>query len=197
MYIFSMKLVFYSATDVGLVRDNNQDSLLADGNNRVFVVADGMGGHQGGEVASRLAVQVISRKLAGVVKKEGSLLDDIRVACIEANRVIYNEGRKNSELKGMGTTLCLFVIKEDGQAYIANVGDSRLYMEKDNRMWLMTEDHNFLTNQLKVSFLSGENVTMSSGEENVLTKSVGFFPTMEPDIFEKTGRKGGKILDLL
>ena len=149
-----------------------------------------MGGHQGGEVASSLAVQVISRKLAGVVKKEGSLLDDIRVACIEANRVIYNEGRKNSELRGMGTTLCLFVIKEDGQAYIANVGDSRLYMEKDNRMWLVTEDHNFLTNQLKASFLSGENVTTSSGEENVLTKSVGFFPTVERRFLKKRWKKG-------
>jgi protein phosphatase len=194
MYIFGMKLAFYSATDVGLVRHNNQDSLLADGDNRLFIVADGMGGHQGGEVASSLAVKVISRKLAGLVRKEESLIDDVRLACIEANRVIYNEGRKNIELRGMGTTLCLFLIKENGQAYIANIGDSRLYMEKDDKMWLLTEDHNFLTNQLKVNFLSGESTTSSSAEENVLTKSVGFFPTVEPDIFEKTVETGEKYL---
>lgn len=186
--------MFYSATDVGLVRHNNQDSLLTDGDNRLFVVADGMGGHQGGEVASRLAVQVISHKLAGKAEKEGSLLSDIRKACVEANRVIYNRGQENVDLRGMGTTLCLFIVKEDGQAYIANIGDSRLYMEKDDKMWLLTEDHNLMTNHKKVSFLSGEPIPPGSIEENVLTKSVGFFPTVEPDIFEKTVEKGEKYL---
>ena len=189
-----MKLVFYSATDVGLVRHNNQDSLLADGDNRLFVVADGMGGHQGGEVASRLAVQVISHKLAGKAEKEDSLVDDIREACVEANRVIYNKGQQHIELRGMGTTLCFFVVKENGQAYIANIGDSRLYMEKDDKVWLLTEDHNLMTNQIKVSFLSGDPILPESVEENVLTKSVGFFPTIDPDIFEKTVEKGEKYL---
>lgn len=189
-----MKLAFYSATDVGLVRHDNQDSLLVDGDNRLFIVADGMGGHQGGEVASSLAVQVVSRKLAGVVKKEGSLFNDIREACLEANKVIHDEGRKNVELRGMGTTLCLFIIKENGQAYIANIGDSRLYMEKNNQMWLLTEDHTFLNNRLKAAFLSGETVSPTSIEENVLTKSVGFFPTIEPDIFEKTVEPKEKYL---
>ena len=190
-----MKLAFHSATDVGLVRQNNQDSILVDKENQIFVVADGMGGHQGGEVASKLAIQVMGRQLAGKVEKtDGSLLDEIRNACLEANKVIYNKGQKNIELRGMGTTLCAFVVRKDGQAYIANIGDSRLYMEKEGYMWLLTEDHNFITNQMKVSFLSGETLPEPSNEDNILTKSVGFFPTVEPDIFEKTVEKGEKYL---
>jgi len=180
---------------VGLVRPNNQESIFVDKENQIFVVADGMGGHQGGEVASRLATQVIGKQLAGKVQKaEVSLSDEIRNACLEANKVIYSKGQKNIELRGMGTTVCAFIVKTDGQAYIANIGDSRLYMEKDGYMWLLTEDHNFITNQMKVSFLSGEALPEPSNEDNILTKSVGFFPNVEPDIFEKTVEKGEKYL---
>lgn len=189
-----MELIFYSATDVGLVRHNNQDSILADGNNRLFMVADGMGGHKGGEVASLLAVKTLSNKLAGKTKKNTSLSEDIRLACVETNRVIYNKSQKKVELRGMGTTLCLFLVRHDGLAYIANIGDSRLYMEKQGKMWLLTEDHNFITNQMKTSFLSGEDMPESTSENNALTKSVGFFASVEPDIFERQVEKGEKYL---
>ncbi len=189
-----MELVFYSATDVGLVRHNNQDSILADGNNRLFMVADGMGGHKGGEVASLLAVKTLSNKLTGKTKKNKSLFEDIYSACVEANKVIYNKSQKKVELRGMGTTLCLFLVRHDGLAYIANIGDSRLYMEKQGKMWLLTEDHNFITNQMKTSFLSGEDMPEPTSENSALTKSVGFFASVEPDIFERQVEKGEKYL---
>ena len=189
-----MKLVSYFATDKGLVRKNNQDSVLVDEDNRLFVIADGMGGHQGGEVASYLTIQAVSQKLAGKTEQEHSLIDDVREACIEANVVVHSKGQQNINLKGMGTTLCLFMVRKDGQAYSANIGDSRLYMERDNKMWLLTEDHNFITNHRKACFLSKEAMPSASMDDNILTKSVGFFPVVEPDVFEKKVEKGDKYL---
>ncbi len=190
----NMKLVSYSATDVGLVRKNNQDSILTDENNQLFIVADGMGGHQGGEVASRLAVETISKKLTGKIAKNKSLAEDIRSACLLANKVIYNEGQKKIELRGMGTTVCLLLVRKDGLAYIANIGDSRLYMQKHKKIWLLTEDHNFITSQMKASFLSGEEPPEPTPENSALTKSVGFFTSVDPDIFERQVEKGEKYL---
>ncbi len=189
-----MKLACYSATDIGPVRQKHQDSIMADGDRGLFIVADGMGGHQGGEVASKLAIQTVSKKLESIKKQKTLSSKDIRVACLEANRVIYNEGQKDLSLRGMGTTLCFLTVKEDGKAYIANIGDSRMYMEKEGQMWLLTEDHNFITNQVKTCFLSGDPVPEPSAENSVLTRSVGFFATVEPDIFEKTVEKGEKYL---
>ena len=192
-----MDFKFYSGTDVGRVRKENQDSILVNGKHGLFVVADGMGGHQGGAVASRLAVQIIERHLVG--NSEAKAPEEvgpthIKQACLAANKAIYMEGQKNITLRGMGTTLCFLYIHKNGQAYIANIGDSRIYMNKNNKLWLLTEDHNFLTQQMKACFLSGEKRPEPTPEDDVLTKSVGFFATVEPDIFEKTVEKGEQYL---
>ncbi|MYE07832.1 MAG: serine/threonine-protein phosphatase, partial [Oligoflexia bacterium] len=130
-----MKLVFYSATDIGPVRRNNQDSILTDGDKGLFIVADGMGGHQGGEVASSLAVQIMSQQVEKILQKQDGISSmDLREACVETNKMIHNEGQKNMNLRGMGTTLCMLFVEKDGQSYIINIGDSRLYMEKDGQM---------------------------------------------------------------
>ncbi|MDE0119725.1 MAG: protein phosphatase 2C domain-containing protein [Bdellovibrionales bacterium] len=190
-----MKLVFYSATDIGPVRRNNQDSILADGDKGLFIVADGMGGHQGGEVASRLAVQIMSQQIEKIQQKQEVFLStNLREACVETNKIIHNEGQKDLNLRGMGTTLCMLLVEKNGQSYIINIGDSRLYMEKDGQMWLLTEDHNFLTNQKKASFLSGDPEWEASSEDNVLTKSVGFFPNVDMDLFERKVEKKEKYL---
>ena len=84
-----------------------------------------------------------------------------------------------------------FVFKQKRpMAYVVNIGDSRMYMSKNDQFWLLTEDHNFLTQQLKSSFLSQESPPEPSAEDDILTKSVGFFPSVEPDIFEKTVERG-------
>ena len=187
-----MKLAFYSATDVGASRKDNQDSILTDRAKGLFIVADGMGGHQGGGTASKMAVQIISRELE---KKSDfdTVADHLKKTILTANKAIYNEGQKEALLRGMGTTLCLFLITPDGQSYIVNVGDSRLYLEKEGKMWQLTEDHNFITSKRKANALIKETMQFSA-EDNVLTKSVGFFPVVEPDIFEKKVEKGDKYL---
>lgn len=183
-----MKPVFYTATHVGLVRSVNQDSILADAKNKLFIVADGMGGHQGGEVASKLAVEEIFKQLDGKTSENSSLMDEMKTAFEKANTSVFNKGEKNIELRGMGTTLCVFYIDE-GNAYIGNVGDSRLYMAKDNKLWQLTEDHSFTTNQIKARILIGkEDVNVQNS--HFLTKSVGFLPAVEPDFSIKTLQKG-------
>ena len=183
-----MKPVFYTATDVGLVRSVNQDSVLADEKNKLFIVADGMGGHQGGEVASQLAVQEVLKQLDGKTAENSSLTDEIKIAFENANSTVFNEGEKNIELRGMGTTLCVFFMNEDN-AYIGNVGDSRLYLSKDDKLWQLTEDHSFTTNQMKAKILMGKEDTTIQNS-HFLTKSVGFLPSVEPDFSVKNLQKG-------
>ncbi len=183
-----MKPVFYTATHVGLVRSVNQDSILADEKNKLFIVADGMGGHQGGEVASQMAVQEVLKHLDGKTAESSSIMDEIKIAFKKANTTVFNEGEKNIELRGMGTTLCVFFMNEDN-VYIGNVGDSRLYLAKDDKLWQLTEDHSFTTNQIKAKILMRkEDITVQNS--HFLTKSVGFLPAVEPDFSVKTLQKG-------
>ena len=187
--ITDMKLVFHTATDIGKVRTVNQDSLLADEKNKLFIVADGMGGHQGGEVASQLAVQEVLNQLAGKTPENSSIIEEMQQAFQKANTMVFNEGEKNIELRGMGTTLCVFFAANDNTAYIGNVGDSRLYMAKDHKLWQLTEDHSFAAGQIKAAILSGVKDN-SMQNSHFLTRSVGFLPTVEPDISVKNLEKG-------
>ena len=183
-----MKIIAHSATHIGLVRTENQDTVFSDINNRIFIVADGMGGHRGGKVASQLAVEVISNKLNNFLKtqnKESSVSSELREAYKEANKAVYSKGQKHSHLQGMGTTVCAFFIQEDHTAYIGNVGDSRLYMSKNNHLWQLTEDHTFANNQLKISLMTKEKMPSAFIDDHILTKSVGFTASVEPDIFKK------------
>ena len=190
LYNSSMKPVFYTATDKGLVRTVNQDYLLADEKNSLFVVADGMGGHQGGEVASRLAVEEISKHLDG----KGSLsameiIEEMKIAFTQANTRVFNEGEKNPELRGMGTTLCVFFLGADGMGYIGHVGDSRIYLAKQDNLWQITEDHSFTADQIKVGLLLGRQ-DMKIPASHFLTRSVGFLSTVQPDFSIKKTEKG-------
>jgi len=183
-----MQSVFYTATNVGLVRNVNQDSILADAKNKLFIVADGMGGHQGGEVASKLAVEEVFKQLDGKTSENSSLMGEMKIAFEKANTSVFLKGEKNLKLRGMGTTLCVFYI-DGNNAYIGNVGDSRLYMAKDNKLWQLTEDHSFTTNHIKAKILTGkEDVNVKNSP--YLTKSVGFLPTVEPDFSVKNLQPG-------
>ena len=191
-----MKWVVHSVTDVGLVRKENQDSIYTNIKQRLFIVADGMGGHQGGAQASSMAVQTLTKSLSKKIQKKPNNIskEDMQMACQVANQAIYRKGQKDTNLTGMGTTVCMFYICPNGKAYIANVGDSRLYMLKEDKMWLLTEDHNFLTQQKKANLLSGKPPSAPSAEDDILVRSVGFFPTVETDVFERQTELGDKYL---
>ena len=120
-----LRLAWGGATDQGRIRANNQDAMYAD--SALFVVADGMGGHQGGEVAANLAVRTVA-------KADRESLAQLRDAIIEANRIVHETAIEQPELHGMGTTLTALAVSreaESPQFVILNVGDSRIYRHRD------------------------------------------------------------------
>ena len=164
----------YSRTHKGLVRSDNQDAILT--KDHLFGVADGMGGHLGGETASRLAVQVIDNMLSGKKPSENT----IRIGVEAANRRVYERQRYDFALHGMGTTLTV-VWEGDHHVYIAHVGDSRAYLFRGGTLKQVTDDHSVVGEMLR-------NHTITPAEakihpyRNVITRAVGTSAVIEVDL---------------
>lgn len=190
-----MRLKVSGKTDIGQKRKINQDSILMDSKSKLFVVADGMGGHKGGEVASRMACEAIQRvvqdELATGVQSPMELL---RRGFEEATKAVYLEANKpgGEDLHGMGTTMVALFIYEK-VAYIANVGDSRAYVFKDEFLWKVTEDHSWVNEQLRSGMIQEADLEHVQGK-NVITRSVGFAPEVNVDIFYRELQPGEKYL---
>lgn len=182
-----MELEVFGQTDVGLKREINQDSILLDSNIKLFVVADGMGGHRGGEVASAIAVetaQEIGEHDSGKNPKE-----TIRKIFQEASRRIYQKSiHENPELMGMGTTMVL-ALASGNRIYFGNVGDSRAYLIKDKNLWQLTEDHSLVNVQIKEGLIRPEEAHDVAGK-NVITRSVGYEEVVEVDLLEREVSSG-------
>lgn len=176
----------WGQTDVGLKRDINQDSILVDKKLSLFIVADGMGGHRGGEVASAMAVETVQDVIEEHLSRGGpvSPRDILRQAYREASKQIYVKSTRISpELMGMGTTMVLAFAFE-GKIYIANVGDSRAYLFKDGRLWMLTEDHSLINEQIRAGVLDPKNPDGIVGR-NVITRSVGYEEDVTVDVVER------------
>lgn len=182
----------FGETDVGLKRDNNQDSYLVDHELGVYIVADGMGGHLGGEVASKLAVQTIRKVISENIQSTNPLgpYEVLQKAYTEASRCIFEKSEEEPKLKGMGTTAVTVYCKED-TIYIANVGDSRCYLIQPPYIWQMTEDHSLLNEQIRAGLVKPEKAAMFAAK-NVITRSVGFEMEVTADILERE-LKGGDL----
>lgn len=183
-----MKVEAWGQTDVGLKRDINQDSILRDEELGLYVVADGMGGHRGGEVASAMAVEACME----VFENGGSTIppkDLIKRAFKEASRKIFLKSTKESpELTGMGTTMVMAYTR-DNKIYLGNVGDSRAYLWKDGKLWQMTEDHSLVNEQIKAGIITPGEIDTVVGR-NVITRSVGFEEDVLVDIVEREAFPG-------
>lgn len=162
-------------THQGLVRSSNQDSLLVD--EGVYGVADGMGGHKGGETASRVAVQVVKNALHGK-KPETRALE---VAVEAANRRIFDMARHDSALSGMGTTLTFLWVSEK-EVHLCHVGDSRAYLLRDGQLTQITDDHSLVADLLRNNMISPE-AARTHPYRNVITRAVGVDPVVQADIF--------------
>jgi PPM family protein phosphatase len=181
-----MEFDVWGQTDVGLKRDNNQDSILVDKKHSLFIVADGMGGHKGGEVASALAIEAMQE----VVETEflsGAKInpkDLLRKAYREATRRIFHKStRENPELMGMGTTMVSAFVYA-GRLYVGNVGDSRAYLYRDGNLWQITDDHSLINEQIRAGVLDPNQPEAMIGR-NVITRSVGFEDVVDVDIVER------------
>jgi serine/threonine protein phosphatase PrpC len=183
-----------SATDVGRVREANEDAYLVlrpEGPTQergawiaLVAVADGMGGHQAGEVASALAVEGLQ---SAFVRPEVSAATDaelgLKGAVERANSMIWRAGAADAEKEGMGTTLVAALVRSDGEVVIANVGDSRAYALTGERAALVTADHTWVNQQVQAGQMS-EREARSSPFRNLLTRSLGTSPEVETDLFE-------------
>ena len=190
-------------SDVGRVREQNEDSFLVDDQLQLFLVADGMGGHLGGKRASSLTVETVQRfvaeritKLTGAGSADAGqqqsalptmLAEAIRFAC----REVYEEAKKDAALQGMGTTLTALLLQSD-YAFIGHVGDSRCYLKRADEMLQVTDDHSLVNEQIRAGLLSPDQA-LASGFKNIITRSVGYEPDVAVDTFSFPVQEGDRL----
>ena len=179
-----------AATDVGRVRQINEDRFLAD--ERLFAVADGVGGHQAGEVASQTAVETLLRSF-----KEGEQTTDGLVAAVEAaNQAVWELAQASREKRGLGTTLtALALVRADGEEQLAlvNVGDSRTYLLQQGDLVQLTEDHSLVEELVRDGKLSPAEAQIHP-QRSIITRALGMEPDVEVDSWEIIPFQGDRIL---
>ncbi len=178
---------FAAGTDRGLIRELNEDSyrILPDSSQSpcVFIIADGMGGHNCGEVASRMAVDHLSESIIneGIgIWSRGDVGAELRKFVEDTNRAVFDKSLERPEANGMGTTLTAAVINEN-TITVAHVGDSRLYLIRNGKMIQLTEDHSYIGELVKNGSLTREEAEHHPGK-NIITRAIGSSPDLEVDI---------------
>ncbi|ATX80253.1 protein phosphatase [Mariprofundus aestuarium] len=188
-------LKMYAMTDVGIRRKHNEDSVGITPSHGIAVLADGMGGHNAGEVASAMAVNIISEKIkeeilsipaARIDEKTGFAGESIltRDAIRFANDSIYSTAQNRPECKGMGTTVLVAVFYAD-RITAAHVGDSRMYRQRNGNLTHVTEDHSVIHEQVRRGLVSASDAR-NSIIRNLVTRALGVAPGVDPDIVEDT-----------
>lgn len=171
-------------TDVGKVRANNQDAPIVSEKLRLYGVADGMGGHKGGEVASTSARDDLLRELEGKTPSVATLSSAIE----EVNRQIYHQQEHDDALTGMGTTLSVLWMS-DNFVYIGHVGDSRVYLLRDGEFKQMTLDHSLVEQLVREGVLTEEEA-QNHPMRNIITRAIGTDESVEVDVVVEERRKG-------
>lgn len=179
-------------TDIGLVRSLNEDSLCVVPEIGLFAVADGMGGHLAGEVASATALQILEQELGKRLQKGEFPAHAMVDAVQEANRKIFELASRNQQWSGMGTTITA-CLKQGKVIYIAHVGDSRAYLLRESRILQLTEDHSLVRELVRNGGLTEEQA-FHHPQRNVLTRALGTAPSLNVDIYHHEVRPGDLLL---
>lgn len=174
----------FSGTDVGLRRKINQDYVFASEFPvgklpNLFLVADGMGGHNAGDFASRFVVNTVKELIEKSAETEPIPL--IEAAIQKANALLREEADKKEEFWGMGTTIVAATII-DGRVYVANVGDSRLYLIEQSGMKQITQDHSLVEEMVRIGQLTKEEARLHP-DKNIITRAIGASATVQVDFF--------------
>jgi serine/threonine protein phosphatase PrpC len=184
-----LRVLVGAATDVGRVRERNEDGFLTQ--EPLFAVADGMGGHRGGAVASRVALEILSQmegdSMAGDGAAEG-LTDMVN----QANDAVLERASEEPRLSGMGTTLTAVVV-QPGRIHLAHVGDSRAYMLRAGKLRQLTEDHSLVQRMVKEGKLTPQEAEVHP-QRSVLTRALGVEPELQVDHETVEVRPGDRIL---
>ena len=190
-----MKLLHAARTDVGMIRSGNEDNFTVDASptRGIFIVADGMGGHAAGEVASEMAVRIVQRELSPVRDLDSEdVVQMVATALKRANRAIHDRTLTETDKQGMGTTVSALLLA--GTRYlIGQVGDSRVYLFRDGSLTQLTKDHSYVQEQVDAGFLTPEQARYHP-YSNVITRCVGAGQDVEPDIYRGEVRPGDLFL---
>jgi serine/threonine protein phosphatase PrpC len=173
---------YYGATDIGNMRENNEDSFYAE--DKLFIVADGMGGHRAGEVASRLSVDTFVRSFEESInsksRMQGRFIKNTMLGSIElANDEVFKKSLIDAEYSGMGTTFTACFLYEEN-IHIAHIGDSRAYLCRDKNIDLLTSDHTFVGELYRRGEITYED-TFNHPRRNFLTNVLGVSDEVSPD----------------
>lgn len=202
----TMELRSFGLSDVGRRREKNEDSLLICDEFALYMVADGMGGHLGGDFASQLAVTTIEETIRSLETdpdmtlqeedalpiKAGEYQGYIRYAIRIASRRIFERAQAEPALHGMGTTAVALLFRNN-KVYIANVGDSRAYRIRGDRISQITKDHSLVGEQIRAGILS-EGDARVHRLKNIITRSVGFQEDVDTDVDIRVVRQGDRFL---
>jgi serine/threonine protein phosphatase PrpC len=190
-----MKIFSWGLSDVGRKRDHNEDSFVNKPDAGLFIVADGMGGHLGGDRASRMAVEHVAREIGrteqlgpgtppgsgiGLSGEDAPAAVALRAAARAAGAAIYEVAQQDAGLQGMGTTLTALLFRS-ARVHIAHVGDSRAFLFRDGRIDQLTEDHSWIAEQVRAGLLSEEEAR-DSKFKHIITRSVGFERDVQVDV---------------
>lgn len=180
-----MHITSAGRTDVGVIRSGNEDSLLMVPDRGIFVVADGMGGHAAGEVASEMAVRFITRELGSLrALDDEQVAERMRLAIRAANGAIFQRTLTEHDKRGMGTTVTALALY-GARFLIGQVGDSRGYLLRDTKLVQVTKDHSYVQEQVDAGYLTPEQAR-SHPYSNVITRCVGANSDVVPDIYVGT-----------
>jgi serine/threonine protein phosphatase PrpC len=199
-----MKITSFGGTDTGKKRTNNEDTYLLNDHLCFYAVADGVGGNEGGEVASRMAVETLDASLpdllgekdrtppTGTLSKTEPNTLALTYALTIANRNIRREQSLRPELSGMATTLTAILLRK-GQLFLAHIGDSRAYLLRSGKFKQLTSDHSFVAEQLRAGVLTSEQARMSP-YQNVITRALGIEEEVRADLATHALQRDDQLL---
>ncbi len=184
----------FAKTDIGKAREINQDYYYISDNTipKLYILADGMGGYKGGEIASKLAVEsaqkYIQNNFSNNLTEKEEILKLVKDAVEYANMVVYEKSKQVQELEGMGTTLEICLIYNN-KAYIGHIGDSRIYRIRKDIIRKLTKDHSYVQKLVEDKKITREEAKFHP-KKNMLTKALGCTPYVEPDTRARNFEKG-------
>ncbi len=187
-----MRILIGSHTSQGRVRTSNEDSFVANPETRLLLVADGMGGHAAGEIASQIAASTINDWVTLHSLSNESVGEMLRLGALEANTRVYDAQRRDRTLAGMGSTLTAMLF-QGNRYYIAHVGDSRAYRLRDGALEQLTRDHSLVWHLYENGVLEKTDLSRHP-QKNLITRSIGSHPEVEIDLEEGAGLIGDVYL---
>ncbi|MFG1504314.1 Stp1/IreP family PP2C-type Ser/Thr phosphatase [Halobacteriovorax sp. ZH5_bin.2] len=187
-----MEIICAGVSDIGRKRETNQDSIYVGNSSKLYVVADGMGGHSGGELASTMAIKYIAEKVKELKASSTNTSSVLKDSVHFANEKIKNYADEEPSLKGMGTTVVGILFGED-KASIANVGDSRAYVITQGQIFQLTKDHSVIQEKINFGIYTREQAA-NDPNKNYLSRTVGFESGIEVDLYDYKPNKGDIFL---